>query len=222
MYTCISSHGLKRSWRSCPRRVNAGNKNTPSTHHPRRRNVTTLMVGLKNGHVRKNLTQKVVNPRDIAGEREKKRKKKRRSCEMSGYVMMIMIKLKGAVQDCCNLLTVPRTVFNTYAKVARPVLFKSRATPNHMQYIKCFSSSTRMPWLFFTVQQPLKLNVSELGMPIAWYWGGKMKQTLFILPGVDRDVLEDRTETWPGDGEVHGDCPESAPSFCCPAEWHCE
>ena len=28
-----------------PRRVNAGNKNTPSTHHPRRRNVTTLMVG---------------------------------------------------------------------------------------------------------------------------------------------------------------------------------
>ena len=27
--------------------MNAGNKNTPSTHHPRRRNVTTLMVGLK-------------------------------------------------------------------------------------------------------------------------------------------------------------------------------
>ena len=32
-------------------------KNTPSTHHPQRRNVTTLMVGLKNGHKRKNLTQ---------------------------------------------------------------------------------------------------------------------------------------------------------------------
>ena len=32
-------------------------KNTPSRHHPRRRNVTTLMVGLKNGHIRKNLTQ---------------------------------------------------------------------------------------------------------------------------------------------------------------------
>ena len=44
MHTCISSHGLKRSWRSCPRRVNAGNKNTPSTHHPRRWNVTTLTV----------------------------------------------------------------------------------------------------------------------------------------------------------------------------------
>ena len=29
-----------------------------STHHPRRRNVTTLMAGLKNGHIRKNLTQK--------------------------------------------------------------------------------------------------------------------------------------------------------------------
>ena len=41
-----------------PRRVNAGNKNTPSMHHPRRRNVTTLMVGLKNSHTRKNLTKK--------------------------------------------------------------------------------------------------------------------------------------------------------------------
>ena len=35
MHTCI------------PRRVNAGNINTPSLHHPRRRNVTTSMVGLK-------------------------------------------------------------------------------------------------------------------------------------------------------------------------------
>ena len=47
MHTCISSHGLKRSWHSCPRWVNIGNKNTPSMHHPRRRNVTTLMVGWK-------------------------------------------------------------------------------------------------------------------------------------------------------------------------------
>ena len=36
------------------------------------------MVGLKNGHIRKNLTQKWVNPRDIAGERKKKRKKKKK------------------------------------------------------------------------------------------------------------------------------------------------
>ena len=40
--------GLKRSKHSCPRRVNAGNKSTPSTHHPRRRNVTTSMIGLTN------------------------------------------------------------------------------------------------------------------------------------------------------------------------------
>ena len=32
---------------SCPRRVNTGNKNTPGVHHPRRRNLTTSMVGLK-------------------------------------------------------------------------------------------------------------------------------------------------------------------------------
>ena len=76
MHTCISSHGLKRSWRSCPRRVNAGNKNTLSTHHPRRRNVTTLMVGLKKrSHMQKS-HPKVVNPRDIAGERKKTKNKK--------------------------------------------------------------------------------------------------------------------------------------------------
>ena len=73
--TCISSHRLKRSQRSCPRRVNAGNKNTPSTHHPRRRNVTTLMVGFKNSHICKNVTRKVVNPRDIAGECRRRRRR---------------------------------------------------------------------------------------------------------------------------------------------------
>ena len=72
MHTCISSHGLKRSWRSCARRVNAGNKHTPSTHHPRRRNVTTLMVGLKNGHIRKNLTQKWWTPEIWLGNAKKK------------------------------------------------------------------------------------------------------------------------------------------------------
>ena len=76
MLTCISSHGLKRSWRSCPRRVNAGNKNTPSTHHPRRWNVTTLMVGLKNGHIRKNLTQKWWTPEIQLGNAKKKNNKK--------------------------------------------------------------------------------------------------------------------------------------------------
>ena len=68
MHTCISSHGLKRSWRSCPRRVNASNKNTPSMHHPRRRNVTTLTVGLKKRSHTQKSHPKVVNPRDIAGE----------------------------------------------------------------------------------------------------------------------------------------------------------
>ena len=75
MHTCISSHGLKRSWRSCPRRVNAGNKNTPSTHHPQRRNVTTLMVGLKKRSHTQKSHPKVVNPRDIAGERKKNNQK---------------------------------------------------------------------------------------------------------------------------------------------------
>ena len=38
--------------------------------YPRRQNVTTSMVGLKNSHVRKKSHQKMVNPRDIAGNAE--------------------------------------------------------------------------------------------------------------------------------------------------------
>ena len=36
----------KRSWYSCPRRVNGSNKNTPTTHHPWRQTVTTPTFGL--------------------------------------------------------------------------------------------------------------------------------------------------------------------------------
>ena len=57
MYTSIPLHGLKRSCHSRSRRVNADNKNTLSMHIPRRRNVTTFMVGLENGHMHKNLTK---------------------------------------------------------------------------------------------------------------------------------------------------------------------
>ena len=62
---CAHMHFIARTQKILtfiPRRVNAGNKNTPSMHHPRRRNVTTLMVGLKNGHILKNLTQKWWTP----------------------------------------------------------------------------------------------------------------------------------------------------------------
>ena len=62
----IAGERKKKKKKKCPEWVNASNKKTPSMHHPRRRNVTTLMVGLKNGHM---------NPRDIAGERKKKKKK---------------------------------------------------------------------------------------------------------------------------------------------------
>ena len=76
MHTCISSHGLKRSWRSCPRRVNAGNKNTPSTHHPRRRNVTTLMVGLKKTVTYAKISPKSGEPQRYCWGTQKKKKKK--------------------------------------------------------------------------------------------------------------------------------------------------
>ena len=71
MHTCIPSQGLKRSWHSCPRWMNASNKNTPSMHHPRRRNVTTSMVGFKRVTYAK-FSPKMVNPRDIAGEHRRR------------------------------------------------------------------------------------------------------------------------------------------------------
>ena len=46
-------------------------KYTPSMHHPRRRDVTTSMVGFRNGHIpkkkkKKKISPTMVNPRDIA------------------------------------------------------------------------------------------------------------------------------------------------------------
>ena len=75
MHTCIPSHGLKRSWYSCPRRLNAGNKNTPNMHDPRRQNVTTSMVGFKKKIKTKTITYakispKMVNTTDNAGNAE--------------------------------------------------------------------------------------------------------------------------------------------------------
>ena len=49
-------------------------KHTQHQHvHPRRRNVTTLMVGLKNGHIRKNLTQSGEPQRYSWGTQKKKK-----------------------------------------------------------------------------------------------------------------------------------------------------
>ena len=54
---------------------------TPSTHHPRRRNVTTSIIGLEKGHVGKNLTEngwelrrkRIVSFRDTAWKAEEEK-----------------------------------------------------------------------------------------------------------------------------------------------------
>ena len=53
-------------------------EDTPSMHHPRRRNVSTSMVRLKkkNGHVRKTLTQNGEPQRYSTGTQKKKKKQK--------------------------------------------------------------------------------------------------------------------------------------------------
>ena len=70
-HICILLHELKQSRRSCPRRVNASSKTTPSMYHPRRRNVTTSMVGLRNGHIHKNLA-KIGKPLRYSLERRRR------------------------------------------------------------------------------------------------------------------------------------------------------
>ena len=75
VHTFIPSYGLQRSWHSCPRRVNASNKNTSSVHHPQRRNVTASMVGLKKKTVTyAKISPHMMDPRDIAGERRRRRR----------------------------------------------------------------------------------------------------------------------------------------------------
>ena len=100
VHMCIPWHRLTRLWHSCPRWVNVGNKDTPSVHHPWRWNVTTSIAGLKNGHIDKNLTQngepqryywehrrsrnissKMVNPRDLAWNVEEEEEKSHQSGE---------------------------------------------------------------------------------------------------------------------------------------------
>ena len=58
----FTSHGLKRSLHSCPRRVNTGNKNTPTIHE-----TDYLNSWIKNGHY-------TPKSRDIAGKRRRRRR----------------------------------------------------------------------------------------------------------------------------------------------------
>ena len=90
----IPLHRLKTSWHSCPRQVNAGNKNTPS-HHPRRRNMTTSVVRLK--YTVAKISPKMVIPRDITRNAEEKKKKNARG---SGDVSLTDI---GLVHKNWNL-----------------------------------------------------------------------------------------------------------------------
>ena len=57
--------------------MNAGNKNIPSTHHPRRRNVTTLMVGLKKTVTYAKISPKSGEPQRYSWGTQKKKKKKK-------------------------------------------------------------------------------------------------------------------------------------------------
>ena len=66
--------------------MNAGSKNTPSTHHPRRRNVTTLMVGLKTVTYAK-ISPKSGDPQRYSWERKNKPKKNKQKKNIDTYTI---------------------------------------------------------------------------------------------------------------------------------------
>ena len=113
MHTCIPSHGPKRSWYSCPRWVNASNKDTPSMHHPRRLNVATSMVGLKKTKTVTcaKISLKTVNPRDKAGNAEEEGepqryswKRRRRSSNVNLYKLRQRRAKTNNGMFCCMFL----------------------------------------------------------------------------------------------------------------------
>ena len=57
--------------------------------HPRRRNVTTSMVGLKNDHIRNNLTQNG-EPQRYSWEMQKKKKKKKLDTRDTEFVVLAL------------------------------------------------------------------------------------------------------------------------------------
>ena len=96
---------IKRFWHSCPRRVNASNKNTTSIQHPWRWNVTTSVVGLKNGHIRKSLTQNGEPQRHSWGTQKKEkdmqcgeRRRRRKTCNV------VTVLTQCCCCCCCCLL----------------------------------------------------------------------------------------------------------------------
>ena len=85
----------------------------------RRRNVATSMVGLRNGHICKHLT-KDVNPRDIAGER---RRRRRRICL---FVACLMSQQHACVSQG-RISTDNFTCCHTEIEVADPTFYLTQS-----------------------------------------------------------------------------------------------
>ena len=99
--------------------------------HPRRRNGTTLIVGLNNGHIRKNLTQKWWSPEIWLGNEKKKKKKKHSSLENA------------------TLCSLPLT------QVANFISSSSSAFPSYISGVHHFWVRFLRMWPFFLIQ-PLR------------------------------------------------------------------
>ena len=80
-------------------------------------------------------------------------------------MIIIIIALKGAIGDFCNLLTAPRTVSSTYAQVARA---------NHMQITCNTSSAYHVQSAVCHLEQrdssAVKFDRIEIEFILAFFW----------------------------------------------------
>ena len=76
-------------------------KHTPSTHHPRRQNVTTLMVGLKKTVTYAKISPKSGEPQRYSWGTQKKNKKNKKNCFL---VVQCLDNMQSAFQGCLYVL----------------------------------------------------------------------------------------------------------------------
>ena len=136
---------------SRPRPVNASNKNTPSRHHPQRRNVTTSMAGLKNCQIGKNLTHNG-EPQIFSRERRSRRR--------------MWLAVMGQVTDAGWLLYVPATSnAYLYHRAAQAVVLYVPATSNAYLYhraaqaVVLYVPATSNAYLYHRAAQAVVLYV---------------------------------------------------------------
>ena len=116
------------------------NRNCPSDYwnwsmcHPRRRNVTTSMVGLKTATHAK-ISPKMMNPRDLAGERRRRKEE-----EEEGRCVSSLSVCLSVLSSEDNILMPDLHIYMNIAFITR----SSRLSEDCCEYYSCFCLTTTL------------------------------------------------------------------------------